>query len=215
MRNIKFFSVGEEGDNWRGTTTWLLENYGFESVSTPELADIIVFNGGADIGTEIYGEKPVFTGIPEFKSHRDKHEIEIFEKFKDKKFFFGICRGAQLLNCLSGGTLWQHVNNHQQDHQMIDLRTEDKIMITSTHHQMMRPDFNNPTMELIGVAARSTNKQAGGGTEWSGSPNKTDVEVVWYGDTKCLCIQGHPEYVPFSDFADWSINLLLEKYGAE
>lgn len=203
---MKFYSIWESGA-WNGTMGALLSGYGFEAVDEPHLADILVFNGGEDIATSIYGEKPVFGGIPEHPSTRDRHEIGLFDEFLGKKFMLGICRGAQLLNCLNGGKLWQHVNNHQMDHQMLDELTGESFMVTSTHHQMMRP---SASAQLIGTAKKST-KKAADTANWAGTPDK-DIEVVYYADGKSLCIQGHPEYVPHTKFSNWSIDLLKTKF---
>lgn len=179
-------------------------------------ADIIVFNGGADIGTKIYNELPLYGGIPREPSQRDHMEVGIFNKFKDdrSKLFVGICRGAQLLNCLNGGTLWQNVNNHGHDHMMRDVITGEKVRVTSTHHQMMRPNLRTGT--IIGIADESTRKDAEHDHFPSGSffDDHKDTEIVWYPGTRSLCIQGHPEYVPGSIFADYCINL-IHKYAEE
>jgi putative glutamine amidotransferase len=213
MTKPTFYSINEDG--YYDTTSSLLARYGFQSVPIDD-ADILVFNGGADIATSIYNEGPVFAGIPRNLSFRDKVEVELFEEFVNKKFMFGICRGAQLLNCLNGGSLWQHVTNHQRDHKMIDLRTGEIIQVTSTHHQMMRP---SNSAEIIGVANECTYRMCASMDEVVEPSDDIregkDVEVVWYPAGKSLCIQGHPEYVPGSRFATWSINLLLEKMGLQ
>jgi len=213
MTKPTFYSINEDG--YYDITSSLLTRYGFQSVPIDD-ADILVFNGGADIATSIYNEKPVFPGIPRNLSFRDKVEVELFEEFVNKKFMFGICRGAQLLNCLNGGSLWQHVTNHQRDHKMIDLRTGEIIQVTSTHHQMMRPSND---AEIIGLANECTYRMCASMDEVVEPSDDIregkDVEVVWYQAGKSLCIQGHPEYAPGSRFAIWSINLLLEKMGLQ
>lgn len=204
----------------RDSTTALLVGAGMTAVYNPAAADLIVFNGGADIGTEIYGEVPVFGGIPHRKSARDRDEIELYKNFAAEKAFLGICRGAQLLNCLNGGSLWQHVNNHTASHIMLDLKTDEAIEITSTHHQMMRPNLR--AGELIAMAHEATVRHAHNKID---HPNlvgglnqpieeRMDTEIVWYPGTKTLCIQGHPEYVPGSRFAEYALNLIKEKLVA-
>lgn len=137
-------------------------------------------------------------------------EIKIFNTYPNK-FKVGICRGAQLLNCLNGGTLWQDVNNHGRDHIMIDTRTQEKIVVTSTHHQMMRPNYD--TGVIIGVADQSTEKRSEH-DHWSSRggvffpDDHKDTEIVWYPSTQTLCVQGHPEYVPGSHFAKYFFDLL-------
>jgi gamma-glutamyl-gamma-aminobutyrate hydrolase PuuD len=168
-------------------------------------AEVIVFNGGEDIGTSIYGEKPIANSIPLEASPRDQYEMGIFEKYKDPSILkVGICRGSQLLNCLNGGTLWQDVNNHGSSHDIVLIPGGETIRVTSTHHQMMRP---GPTGQVLGVAVRSTRKHADG-ADVTGPDKDQDVEIVWYADTSTLCIQGHPEYVPGSQFAEFSIALI-------
>lgn len=204
---IKFHSL-EEG---QGVIQLLLRE-GWRRASLDD-ADIICFNGGADIATTIYGERPALRGVPLLQSYRDTNEIEVFEKYRHNpsKLKLGICRGAQLLNCLNGGTLWQDVDNHGRDHKMTILETGHTMRITSTHHQMMRPDYAKAT--IIATADESTYKLA----EFAEFPaafyadDHKDAEIVYYPETNSLCIQGHPEYVPGSEFADYSIELILQK----
>lgn len=205
---IKFYSY--EGFHADGSRHLFIQA-GMKPVDKPDDADLIVFNGGQDIGTEIYGELPVFRGIPRLKSPRDLAEINLYnEAKKGGKFFLGICRGAQLLNCLNGGTLWQHVNNHGVDHRMLDVITGKMYEVTSTHHQMMRPNLE--TGQIIGVASESTVKHSHELTEQfllqGNLYNGEDVEIVYYKDTRTLCVQGHPEYVPGSPFAEYVLNMV-------
>lgn len=211
---LSFHSIWD--DKWsNGTMTALLLGYGMKEESDPGQADILVFNGGADIATEIYNELPIYRGIPAQQSKRDKFEISLYDQFVGHKFMLGICRGAQLLNCLNGGKLWQHVTDHQRDHKMVDLTTGEVMTVTSTHHQMMRP--HKDLGQVIGVANISESKEcemtAERVTVFSNDIKEgTDIEAVWYPNTRSLCIQGHPEYVPGSRFADWSVELMLKKY---
>lgn len=195
-------------DPWEGSMASLLEGVGMTQVQLDD-AQIIVFNGGADIGTSIYNEEPISLGIPHIQSIRDKREIEVFNKYKDKSILkVGICRGAQLLNCLNGGTLWQDVNNHGRDHKITLLVNGKEIIATSTHHQMMRPNWDKA--QLIAVAAEATYKYAQHDNYPPAldSNDRIDVEIVYYPETNCLCIQGHPEYVPNSIFANYCIDLI-------
>lgn len=216
MTTIKFYN---EGTDWSpaGSVANLLSDSGyFTEVTWPHQASLVVFNGGADIATEIYGEKPVMKGVPEIKSRRDVEELDLFKDcVSEGRFMLGICRGAQLLNCLNGGKLWQHADRHGRDHNMVDLKSGTIYQATSTHHQMMRPA---KTAELIAVAAESTLKMRDGENKEFTHPRGEDitlgddVEIVYYAGTRSLCIQGHPEYVPNSEFADYCIDLIRHKY---
>lgn len=200
---------------YKGGTAYLFrEDYGMQQVETPAEADVIIFNGGADIGTSIYGEEPVNRGIPSERSSRDRNEIAIFERWHNDptKILLGICRGGQLLNVLNGGKLYQDVNGHGMDHDMLDLRTGETLKITSTHHQQFIPNLEYG--QVIGVSSRSTAKRTPEGFEHYDLTKDLklgrDVECVWYPASRSLCIQGHPEYVPGSRFAEWTLDLLNE-----
>jgi len=189
----------------------------FEEVFTPSIADMIIFNGGADIATSIYGEEPVMRGIPLEVSRRDQREMDLFDEAVDRGLFMlGICRGAQLLNCLNGGSLWQHVDGHHSNHDMFEIKTGRIIYTTSTHHQQMRPAKG---AEIICVANCSTIKhrddEKKAFVKHMDRATGDDLEVCYYSKTQTLCIQGHPEYVPLSDFAKWSVDLILSKYHQE
>ncbi len=207
---IKFHSLFEHEGADQGMAD-LFTQQGWQQVSY-DLADIIVFNGGADIGSMIYGEKPIGRGIPEQPSPRDRQEMDIYYKYRgSSKLLLGICRGAQLLNCLNGGTLWQDVDNHGRSHYITVLGSGQKIWVTSTHHQMMRPNLK--TGKVLAIADVARNKYADHDT-WAAKggvfypDDHKDTEIVWYPGTSTLCIQGHPEYVPTSGFATFCIDMI-------
>jgi len=81
--------------------------------------DGFLFTGGHDINPEMYGEKAEsFCG--ELCSERDSMESILFEQVVElDKPAFGICRGVQLFNVLSGGTLYQDIPTQ--------LSTENKV----------------------------------------------------------------------------------------
>lgn len=193
----------------------LLIPEGFDEVQLVADADIIIFNGGEDVGTQLYGEKPIMERVPSYPSSRDKYEKRIYEEYRGKKFMLGICRGAQFLNVMNGGTLWQDVDRHGRDHQIYDIRTGQSFFATSTHHQMMRPNFE--TGELIATASESTKKYRDGETQTIDTALEPDmdVEIMWYAKNRTLCIQGHPEYVPGSAFANYCLSLVNEFYHAK
>lgn len=170
-----------------------------------EHADLVVFTGGEDINPELYNEVPI-EGIS-FNKARDTLEKSIFDRARNYGLpMVGICRGAQILNVLCGGRLWQHVDNHGRSHYIKDTITDEITIVTSTHHQQMRPaqtavvvakafdsvkglssslcsvkmaagiTVKNPSEDMVGVAGEDY-----------------DAEVVWYADSQCLCFQPHPE----------------------
>ena len=95
---------------------------------------------------------------------------------------------------MSGGAMWQDVNNHGRSHHMTNLldisdsfKKGQDILVTSTHHQMMIPSDEG---EILAFANEAT--------EFISSKKRVrpdyDTEVVWYEKTKSLCFQPHPEY---------------------
>lgn len=146
--------------------------------------DLLCFTGGEDVNPSLYGEQKFFKTMTNPK--RDAREMVYFERFPTIPKV-GICRGGQLLNVLSGGALWQDVNNHVDEHKAIDLLFSKKeITVSSTHHQMMIPGDGS----YILCAAHQADR-------WhSGKKRKIpqyDPEVLWYPKTNSLCFQPHPE----------------------
>lgn len=220
---LKVKDIGNSSD----TCAYLFQKRGFELTQELDEADIVVFNGGSDIGTEIYGQKLVLSRIfndsgdlltssdPSFMSARDKMEIIAYKRARSLgKFILGVCRGAQLINCLEGGSLWQHVNNHNNSHPIIDLRTNQIYRATSVHHQMLRVPENG---EIIAVACESSfkidaNEQKRIKCYGTNLEDGDDPEVVWFRDARALCVQGHPEYSPDSLYADYCFELIKSLY---
>jgi hypothetical protein len=149
--------------------------------------DLICFTGGSDVSPSYYNEKNV--ACEYLDANRDRREVAAWNAF-DGYPKVGICRGGQFLNILSGGKMWQDVNNHGRSHTVRDLLIyQTDLEMTSTHHQMMIPSDKG---EVIGIAKEAT-------FFVSADPNrpnpKFDTEVVYYEHTKSLCFQPHPEYV--------------------
>lgn len=167
---------------------------GFKGATGVEDADIICFTGGEDVDPSLYGEE----AIPETYCNpaRDEREAEIYgEAAGLGKPMCGICRGAQFINVMNGGKLWQDVNNHARagGHDVLDVRTgEIKKNMTSTHHQMMIPAADG---EILAVASLSTKKKSMSETRLLPAPEENgDVEVVWYQGSNSLAFQPHPEF---------------------
>jgi hypothetical protein len=156
--------------------------------------DIQVFTGGPDVVPFLYGEKPI-KGV-QTDWERDLREIAAFKTVRYSKPRIGICRGAQLLNVLSGGRMWQDVTGHRGSHDCVDNASGEVFQVTSTHHQMMRPGTNG---RILAAACTSTNKKMDG-QEFNITQNVNDVtlwrdpEVIWYPGSSSLCFQPHPEY---------------------
>jgi gamma-glutamyl-gamma-aminobutyrate hydrolase PuuD len=161
--------------------------------SADEDTNLIVFTGGEDVDPSHYGDikHPTTHSNP----RRDAFEIGVFNEWKKQIPMAGICRGAQLLNVMNGGLLWQNVNNHNRHkgHSAYCHLTEESVWVTSVHHQMMIP--TDQAKKLLTAEESTLREQGNMFTEGAFE----DIEAVLYEDTRCLCYQPHPEYVKLDD----------------
>jgi GMP synthase-like glutamine amidotransferase len=170
--------------------------YGFTPWTEANIADcpkvdILCLTGGADISPELYGQnriKGTYTN-----DDRDKREVEIYHRYKDLPKL-GICRGAQLLNVLNGGSMYQHVDRHSGSH-MVETKSGRKVLLCSVHHQLMIP--NPKVAEVIAWNTNSTRRWNDNG-DFERKPDEIDPEVIWIEQDKALCFQAHPEFGPQS-----------------
>jgi gamma-glutamyl-gamma-aminobutyrate hydrolase PuuD len=173
--------------------------------------DVVLFGGGADISPSLYGQKKNrHTGATDQPSARDTQEKIIFGLAVEAKAkMLGICRGAQLVCALSGGSLVQHVNNHSgPDH---DMTTKEGTVINvcSVHHQMMNPF--KVKHELIAWASRKLSNVY---LIENDKDIEVDVEpeVVYFPETRALGIQYHPEFMGMKDEAVIYARALVSQY---
>lgn len=166
----------------------MFKQAGFELSHSMQEADLLCFTGGADVSPELYGEENVGSYC---SPERDKYEEQVFDwAYAHDVPMVGICRGGQFLNVMNGGKMWQDVDNHaiSVTHKAM-CKYWGEIMVSSTHHQMMRPSAEGEVLVSAGLASYKVSAE---GT-FAGSGY--DVEVVYYKDTKSLCYQPHPEIV--------------------
>jgi gamma-glutamyl-gamma-aminobutyrate hydrolase PuuD len=167
---------------------------------------LLVLWGGEDISPAMYHQKNMWSHATGYPSKRDLNERElVLEAIKQEIPILGICRGAQLLCALHGGSLWQHVHGHSRgDHPII--YGEEVLITNSCHHQMMRPKGGevlafSPCLHLA---------------KYKDAPDPVDdedePEIVFWEETKSLAIQGHPEWSqPDQDLYKLTKQLLKEK----
>lgn len=191
----------------------IVSGYSAEDVITHE-PGLVVFCGGADVTPSIYGELQHPTTTCDML--RDAHELSMYDACVDKGIpMVGICRGSQLLTVANGGKLVQHIAGHAiyGEHILLNaLGIMEGVTITSTHHQCMYPFLlPDDSYELI-AWGHSDNMQGSpaNAPEWGIVP-----EIVWYNKTKCLCIQGHPEYMDAESAGFLYVRSLIERYIQE
>ena len=113
---------------------------------------------------------------------------------------------AQFLTVMSGGSLIQHVNGHAigRLHPITIYGIfNTSVEITSTHHQMMFPySINKDKYEIVATATNylSNTYLDGIDQEKELPANFEECEIVYYKNSKSLCIQGHPEMAACPDY---------------
>lgn len=174
------------------------------------IPDLICFTGGEDINPSIYGEKPA-RQVRYWSTKRDQIEMDVFHRFIGVVPMAGVCRGGQLINCLKGGKLYQHVNNHEHGtHPIIDCKGRE-VMVSSVHHQMMIPPDDEGV--IYAWAKLSTIKVANDEDTLHLDKASMDPEVIIFHKEKLLCVQFHPEFGPDS-CTNYFFNL-MDKYILE
>jgi GMP synthase-like glutamine amidotransferase len=171
----------------------------FVILDSPEAAEYIVFPGGCDISPALYDQENTHS---ECHEAQDERELLIYHQYPDRKKL-GICRGGQLLNVVSGGSMWQDTDRHERDHYAKDVLHNEVVKVTSLHHQMMKPSADGI---LLLTANESTFVQGGGEKILKKFKHYDDVEACWYPHTKSLCFQPHPEL----GHADYFFNLVRQ-----
>jgi len=173
-------------------------NLQFMGTRKIEEADVVVFTGGADINPRLYGERAIPSTA--FSETRDTADMAAWHATQKHQVCVGICRGAQFLNVMCGGTLWQDISHHKYDHHIIDRMTGTRVWATSTHHQQMIPGEGARIVATAGVAM--TKKSDGAiwtrpvnqmGEVISIDGDRVDYEVIEYPERNVLCFQPHPE----------------------
>jgi len=167
----------------------MFSEYGFRPVQKLDDAGVVVYTGGEDVNPALYGEEPHRSVY--FSKDRDDMEVGVYNEAKDV-LHVGICRGAQLLNVLAGGKLWQDVDGHGRSHTMSLVEHEGSIRVTSLHHQVMRMAPGAVFMGYGQQATRFINADGVFHRKEGGEP-LIEVEACAYPKLNMLCYQPHPE----------------------
>jgi putative glutamine amidotransferase len=122
------------------------------------LADGIILTGGEDINPLQYNDTINLALCGDINYQRDTLERKLFDfAFENKIPLIGVCRGMQMMNVASGGTLYGdipteigttviHRNNGEVNHEIVLVDTcslifpngTDTIMVNSWHHQGLK-----------------------------------------------------------------------------
>jgi putative glutamine amidotransferase len=139
--------------------TIILDAYTIKNTdSILALADGIILTGGEDINPLQYNDTINFAVCGDINYERDTLERKLFDfAFENKIPLIGVCRGMQMMNVASGGSLYGdipteigttviHRNNGEVNHKIVLVDTSslifpngtDTIMVNSWHHQGLK-----------------------------------------------------------------------------
>lgn len=172
----------------------------------------LVIWGGGDIHPSLYGRPNVASHVGSIPSARDRAEVALFKQAQSLGMpIVGICRGAQLACALNGGILVQDIGGHCVTH--ISKTIEGELVVTpSLHHQMM--GLWNTKHELFAWTSEPRSSEYIGVTKKELELIGTiEPEIVYFPETRCLAIQGHPEFVEPTHPFNKLTRKLLTRYG--
>ncbi len=169
----------------------------------------LVLWGGTDINSSLYNKpRSKYAQNPDVvRDMKEEHYIRL--AVKKEQPIIGVCRGAQLLCAINGGTLYQHSVPKTQNHSILTL---DGILfdnVRAGHHQVM-----NPSGKFIVYGWNPSHVKIWHDDEHT-EEIKNTAEVVWWPETKSLGIQPHPEWsTPDDPFVIW-LNDLIKRLGID
>jgi len=178
----------------------------------------LILSGGVDIYPEIYCDWDTPETKGTYCPERDGFEMKLIEKaIEQRKPIFGICRGLQLLNVYFRGSLIFDLEeirnvNHRKisdaedrihsvnifgDTLLKEVVNEDKVDVTSSHHQ---------SIDRLGEGLMTNAKSPDGVVEGIEYANKKGKPFM-------LAVQYHPER--FLDFEKAASKNLLFRFIEE
>lgn len=122
--------------------------------------DVLLVPGGADVSSNTYGEIPGFYNGRANAHYEYMDEHLLLPWLHANKPTIGICRGAQVINTVLGGTLHQHITGHVQgkdrhittEEMYTDVEGFNVHEINTIHHQAVRELA--PSLSLLGWSRR-------------------------------------------------------------
>lgn len=149
--------------------------------------DGLVVSGGPDVDPARYDEEPhAFTDEP--RVQRDAWELALLAAALDRDIpVLGVCRGAQLLNVLYGGSLVQHIEDHKAGIAVFQ-KTE-----VSLDHDALPGSVLGWNVTVSCYHHQAIGRLGEGLAVTGRAPDGTIEAVVAPGKTFAVGVQWHPE----------------------
>ena len=194
MPKLIFVAAGEES-NWGYMDS--VKFLGLEVTDSvrdfhafPEEFALVLFTGGADVSPSIYKhERSKLTHNNEMRDYHEKHIFMTALEFGIP--MAGICRGMQWLNCMAGGFMVQHLDNHNLagNHYVHKYDGED-IKVNSLHHQMCVP---SEAGYILAASATQRSQRYILGNKKQKFISPVEVESLYFPEINAFGVQWHPE----------------------
>ena len=187
-----------------------------EFLKDPTSFDLVCFTGGEDVSPELYGHENLASGN---SIRRDEIERLYFQAALDNEIpMTGICRGAQFLNVMAGGTMVQHLKaNHGGGRHLCVTKDGQTFHVTSSHHQMIVPKPEvGQVLAWANVALRVEDMvYAGDKADLNLLLNESGrvrvTEAIHYPDFKIFGVQHHPEWQDIREEGpQWTLQKIRE-----
>lgn len=178
-----------------------------------QVGDVLIVWGGSDIHPSLYqhGMTSRSWAYPHGPSQRDRAEWAMMRTAKLLGVpIIGVCRGAQMLCALAGGSLVQHVDGHAGRNHLIQTTDGHFLQVNSIHHQMMNPENTNHVViaKTPSPLTRTYNLMKAGKETNVERLFDGDPEFVYFPDVRGFAVQWHPEMM----HADAEATIYVKKY---
>lgn len=212
----KILVVGGKSYRSYGTVVSHLGEVTYDEYITMEdfkKLSLIMFTGGEDVHPSYYGG--THNNVSFCNKQRDSIEENIFKhalKYNIK--MTGICRGFQFLNVMCGGEMYQHIENHAgRLHNVVFPAIGKTAEVTSTHHQLVKPHWNNALPVAWSEENRSTT-YIGPDCQPAEPPDK-EIEALVFPDFNVFGVQFHPEMMGSMEYGRQLYTELIDKFFNE
>jgi putative glutamine amidotransferase len=165
-----------------------------------ERVDGVLFSGGGDIHPAVFGGKD-HPEISQVDEDRDRVEIELYRNIIRQGIpFLGICRGLQVINAASGGTLYTHIADQHPN----ALEHYNYPILPYTHlshsvqvekNSKLRAITEQTELRVNSLHHQGIDRLADGFTATAFAPDGIIEAIEKNGHPYGLAVQWHPEWL--------------------